>query len=76
MSTKALLATSSLSSYSTPTLVGDFTSAALPWMYWALGQNLQPMDPFETNLDRIKGVAFNTHKVGNGLTVLSSDSFE
>ncbi|WP_377705291.1 hypothetical protein [Pseudoduganella sp. UC29_71] len=40
------------------------------------GQNLPPMDAFENNLDRIKGVAFNAHKAGNGLTVLSSDNFE
>ena len=39
------------------------------------GKNLPPMDSFEQNLERIKGVAFNARKVGNGYTVLDSESF-
>ena len=39
------------------------------------GRNLPPKDSFEQNLERIKGVAFNAHKVGNGYTVLDTESF-
>ncbi|MEO5934343.1 MAG: hypothetical protein ABIQ08_12440 [Duganella sp.] len=35
-----------------------------------------PLESFEKNIDRIKGVAFAEHKVGNGYTVLTSDHFE
>jgi hypothetical protein len=37
---------------------------------------LTPMESFERNVDRIKGVAFNAPKVGNGYVALNSDNFE
>lgn len=40
------------------------------------GKDLQPMESFGQNLERIKGVAFNAHKVGNRITILSPESFE
>ncbi|MYN29210.1 hypothetical protein [Duganella levis] len=40
------------------------------------GRDLPPLQSFEQNFDRIKGVAFNAHKVGNGYVVLDSDSFK
>jgi hypothetical protein len=39
-------------------------------------EKLAPMESFEKNIDRIKGVAFSTHKVGNGYFSLNSDHFE
>lgn len=40
------------------------------------GHDLAPIESFELNIDRIKGVAFNAHKVGNGFVSLDSDSFK
>lgn len=40
------------------------------------GSDGTPLESFEGNIDRIKGVAFAEHKVSNGYTVLTSEHFE
>ena len=40
------------------------------------GENLSDIESFERNIERIKGAAFNAHKVGNGYVILKSDNFE
>jgi hypothetical protein len=40
------------------------------------GADLSDIESFERNVDRIKGVAFNAHKVGNGYVILNSDHFD